>query len=121
MRGQIENIQSEICFLREEMKDKNTVLKMIIYSKGSPREIVLSFPIYRQYQYKNASEKTAFHEQNMPELFQEQSTDPSNRGASKGQHTNLIPITSIKHPTSFPNNYKSHSDNMTERDGSIMY
>ena len=36
LREQIENLQSEICFLREEMKEKNTLLKMIIHSKASP-------------------------------------------------------------------------------------
>ena len=82
LREQIENLQTEISFLREEMKEKNTLLKMIIHSKGSPREMTLSSPIYRQCQCKNASEKTPFHEQNMPEPFQEQSTDPSNRGAN---------------------------------------
>ena len=57
----------------------------------------------------------------MPELFQEQSTDPSNRGASKDHHTNLIPILSINHSTSFPINYKNDSNIMVERDGSIVY
>ena len=61
LREQIENLQSEISFLREEMKEKNTLLKMIIHSKGSPREMTLSFPIYRQCQCKNVSEKTPFH------------------------------------------------------------
>ena len=93
---------------------------MIIHSKGSPREMTLSSPIYRQCQCKNASEKTPFHEQNMPEPFQEQSTDPSNRGANKDHHTNLIPIPSINHPTSFPINYKNDSNIMVERDGSIV-
>ena len=82
LREKIENLQSEISFLREEMKEKNTLLKMIIHLKGSPREMTLSSPIYRQCQCKNASEKTPFHEQNMPEPFQEQSTDPSNSGAN---------------------------------------
>ena len=36
LREQIENLQSEISFLREEMKEKNNLLKMIIHSKGSP-------------------------------------------------------------------------------------
>ena len=93
---------------------------MIINSKGSPREMTLFPPIYKQYQCKNASEKTPFHERNMPESFQEQSTGPSNRGSSKGHHTNLIPIPSIKHPTSFPINYKNDSNIMVERDGSIV-
>ena len=56
----------------------------------------------------------------MPEPFQEQSTDPSNRGANKDHHTNLIPIPSINHPTSFPINYKNDSNIMVERDGSIV-
>ena len=60
------------------MKEKNTLLKMIIHSKSSPREMNLSSPIYRQYQCKNASKKTTLHKQNMPESSQEQSTDPSN-------------------------------------------
>ena len=103
-RKQMENLQSEICFLLEEMKEKNTLLRMIIHSKGSPREMTLSSSIYRQCQCKNASEKTHFHEQNMLELFQEQSPNPSNRGASKDYHTDLITIPPIKHPTSFPVN-----------------
>ena len=82
--------------------------------------MTLSSPIYRQYQCKNASEKTPFHKQNMPEPFQEQSTDPSNRGASKDHHTNLIPVPSIKHPTSFPVNYKNDSNIMAERGGNIV-
>ena len=82
--------------------------------------MTLSSPIYRQCHCKNASEKTPFHEQNMPEPFQEQSTDPSNRGANKDHHTNLIPIPSINHPTSFPINYKNDSNIMVERDGSIV-
>ena len=93
---------------------------MIIHSKGSPREMTLSSPIYRQYQCKNASEKTPFHEENMPESFPTQSTDPSTRGASKDHHTNLIPIPSIKHPTSFPVNNKNDSNIMVERDGSMV-
>ena len=36
LREQIENLQSETSFLREEMKEKNNLLKMIIHSKGSP-------------------------------------------------------------------------------------
>ena len=56
----------------------------------------------------------------MPEPFQEQSTDPSNRGTSKDHHKNLIPVLSTKHPTSFPVNYKNDSNIMVERDGSIM-
>ena len=94
---------------------------MIIHLKGSPREMTLSSPIYIQCQCKNASEKTPFHEQNMPEPFQEQSTDPSNRGANKDHRTNLIPIPSINHPTSFPINYKNDSNIMVEREGSIVY
>ena len=31
LRKQIENVQSEISFLREEMKEKNTLLKMMIH------------------------------------------------------------------------------------------
>ena len=49
LREQIENLQSEICFLREEMKEKNTLLKMMIHFKGSPREITLPSPFHRQY------------------------------------------------------------------------
>ena len=56
----------------------------------------------------------------MPESFQEQSTNPSNIGLSKGHTKNLIPIPSIKHPTSFPINYKNDSNIMVERDGSIV-
>ena len=82
--------------------------------------MTLSSPIYRQCQCKNTSEKAPFHEQNMPEPFQEQFTDPSNRGANKDHHTNLIPIPSINHPTSFPINYKNDSNIMVERDGSIV-
>ena len=79
LREQIENPQSEICLLRKEMKEKNALLKVIIHSKGSSREMTLSSPIYRQYQSKNTFEKIPFHEQNMPESPQEQFTDPSNR------------------------------------------
>ena len=70
----------------------------------------LSSPIYRQYQCKNASKKTTLHKQNMPESSQEQSTDPSNWGASKDHHTNLIPIPSTKHINSFAVNYKNDSN-----------
>ena len=69
-REQIANLQSEISFLREEMKEKNSLLKIIIHSKGSPREMTLTSPFYRQFQCKNASEKTPSHEQNMAEPFQ---------------------------------------------------
>ena len=56
----------------------------------------------------------------MQKLFQEQSTNPSNRSASKDHHTSLIPIPSIKNPTSFPVNCKNNSNIMVEKDGSIM-
>ena len=72
LREQIENVQGEICFLCVEMKEKNTLLKMIIHSKGPPQEITLSSPIYRQYHSNNASEKTSFHKQNMAESPQKQ-------------------------------------------------
>ena len=101
LREQIQNLQLEICFLNKEIKEKNTLLEMIIHSEGSPQEIIESSPIYRQYQPKNASEKTPFHEQNMPESFQEQSINPRNRAASKDHHTDVIPIPSIKHSASF--------------------
>ena len=107
-------------FLREEILEKNTLLKMIIDSKGSPREMTLSSPIYKQCQCKNASKKTAFHEKSMPESFQEQYTNSSNRSSSKDHNTNLIPIPSINHATSFSNNYKNDSNIMVERDGSIV-
>ena len=71
LREQIGNLQIKISFLRKEMKEKNILLKMIIHSKGSPQEMTLSSPIYRQCQCKNASENTPFHEQNMPEPFQD--------------------------------------------------
>ena len=74
------------------MKEKNTFSKMIIHSKGFPPKMTFSSPIYRQYQRNNASEKTLFHKQNMPESPQEQSSDPSKRGTSKNHHTNSIPI-----------------------------
>ena len=51
---------------------KNTLLKMIIHSKGPPQEMTLSSPIYRQYHSNNASEKTSFHKQNMAESPQKQ-------------------------------------------------
>ena len=120
LREEMENLQSEIFFLREEMKEKSTLLKMIVHSKGSLREMTLSSPIYRQCQCKNASKKTRFHEQNKPEPFQERYTHPSNGGAIKDNHTNLISIPSINHPSSFPINYKSDSNIMVERDGSIV-
>ena len=120
LREQIENLQSEIFFLLEEMKEKNSLLKMIIHSKDCPRELTLSSPVYRQFQCKNASKKIPFHEQNMSERFQKQSTDPSNKDGSKDHHTSLIPIPSINHPTSFPSNYKNDSNIMVERDGSIV-
>ena len=47
------------------MNEKNTLLKMIIHLKDSPQEMTLSSPIYRQFQCKNATKKTPFHEQNM--------------------------------------------------------
>ena len=40
----------------------------------------------------------------------------NNRDARKDHHTNLIPIPSIKHRTSFPVNYKNDSNIMVERD-----
>ena len=95
LREQIENFQNEICVLRNEMEEKNTLKKMI-HSKLFPPKTTFSSPIYRQYQSNNASKKTPFHEQNMPESPQEQSSDPSNRGTSKDHHTNSILIPSIK-------------------------
>ena len=77
-----------------------------------------SSPIYRPYQSKNASKKTPFHEQNMPESPQVQSTDPA--GTSKDHHTNLIPVRAIKHSTSFTVNYKNESNIMVEWDSSIV-
>ena len=56
----------------------------------------------------------------MPEPFQEQCTDPSNRGANKNHHTNVIATPSINNPASFPINYKNDSNIMVERDGSIV-
>ena len=60
LREQIENLQSEILFLRQEMKEKilKMKVKMIIHLNCSFREMALSSPIYRQCQFKNASEKT---------------------------------------------------------------
>ena len=55
----------------------------------------------------------------MIESFLEQSINPRNRAASKDHHTDLIPIPSIKHSTSFPINYKNGLITMVERDGSI--
>ena len=46
---------------------------MIIFSQCSPQELTLSSPIYRQYQSKNASKKTPFHEQHLPVSPQEHS------------------------------------------------
>ena len=77
------------------MKEKNTLLKMVIYSEGSPQKVTLSSPIYLQYQRKNISKKTFFHEQNIPESPQKQSTDSSNRDTSKDHHTNFIPIQTL--------------------------
>ena len=45
LREQKGNLQGEISFLREEMKEKNILLKKIIHSQGSPREMNLSSPI----------------------------------------------------------------------------
>ena len=39
LREQIEHLQSEIYFLQKELKERNTLLKMIIHSKVSPREM----------------------------------------------------------------------------------
>ena len=75
VRGQMEDLQSEMCFLRQEMKEKNTLLKIIIHLKGSPQELTFSSPIYRQYQSKNASKNAPFLKQNWPESPQEQSTN----------------------------------------------
>ena len=69
LREQIENLQSEIYFLREEMKEKNTLLKMMINSKSSPQEMTLSSHIYRQYQCKTASKNTPYHEQKCQNHF----------------------------------------------------
>ena len=77
-----------------------------------------SSPIYRQYQSKNASEKTPFLEHNVPESLQVQSTDPL--GARKDHHIKLIPVPAIKHPTSFTVNYKNESNITVERDSSIV-
>ena len=44
LRKQIENLQSKTCILSEEMKEKNTLLKMIIHSNGSLRETTSSSP-----------------------------------------------------------------------------
>ena len=54
----------------------------------------------------------------MPESPQVRSTDPT--GTSQDHHINLIPIPSIKHPTSFTVNYKNESNIMLERDSSIV-
>ena len=40
LREQIQNLQLEICFLNKEIKEKNTLLEMIIHSEGSPQEII---------------------------------------------------------------------------------
>ena len=80
--------------------------------------MTLSSPIYRQYQSKNACEKTSFHEENIPESPQVQSTDPT--GTSKDHHTNLILVPSIKNPASFTVNYKIESSIMVERESSIV-
>ena len=77
------------------MKEKNTLLKMVIYSEGSPPKRTLSSPVYWQYQRKNVSKKTFFHKQNIPDSHQKQSTDPSNRDTSKDHHTNFIPIQTL--------------------------
>ena len=37
VRKQMKGLQSEISFLRKEMKGKNTLLKIIIHLKGSPK------------------------------------------------------------------------------------
>ena len=39
LREQIENLQSEMYFLHKKLKERNTLLKMIIHSKVSPREM----------------------------------------------------------------------------------
>ena len=66
---------------------------MIIHSKGSPREMTLFSPIYRQYQCKNVSEKTPFHEPNMSESSQEQSTHPSSRSKQQRSSRKFNPNT----------------------------
>ena len=70
-------------FFTPKTERKNYLVQMIVHSKGSLREKTLSSPIYRQYQGNNASEKTLFHKQNIPESPQEQSTNRSNRAQSK--------------------------------------
>ena len=99
------------------MQEKNTLLKMIIHSKGSPPKWP-SFPIFRECQSKNVSEKSPFREQNMPESPQVQSTDPTS--TSKDHHTNVIPVLSMKHPTNFTVNCKNESNVMVGRDSSIV-
>ena len=103
------------------MKEKNNLLKVIVHSKSSPREITLYSPIYRQYQCKNAFENTPFDEQNIPQSPQEQSIGPSDSGARKDHHSNLISMPSIKHPISFADNYENDSNIMVEKGDSIVY
>ena len=59
LREQIENLQYKYVFYAK--KRKKTLLKMITHSKGSPKKMTLFSLIYRQYQSKNASQKTLFH------------------------------------------------------------
>ena len=44
LKEQIDILKSEIYFLREEMKEKNNILKMFFHSpKPSPQEMAISF------------------------------------------------------------------------------
>ena len=85
---------------------------MTIHSNGPPPRNDLIFP-YLQ----TVPEEECFGKDTMPRIkhariTQEQSTDD--------HHTDLIPIPSIKHPTSFAVNYKNDSNRMVERDDSIV-
>lgn len=105
-------------FTKKKCKKKIYFIENDHLFEGFSPKMTLSFPIYRYCQAKNASEKTPFPEQNMPESPQVESADPTS--TSKDHHTNLILVTSIEHPTSFTVNYKNESNIMVETDSSIV-
>ena len=114
LREQIENLIAKCMFFTQKIERKNNLLKMIILFQGFPQEMTWLSLIYRQLQSNHSFKMVSFHEQNMPESPQEQSTDPSNRSTSIDHQRYLIPIPSIKHRTNF-----AISSIMVEGDKSI--
>ena len=114
LREQIENRQGEICFLREEMKEKTTPKWSFTLRVFHQKWFYL--PLFTD----STSVKMLPKRQLSKNKTYQNHHNPSNRGASKDHHTNFIPIPSIKPPTSFAVIYKKDSNIMVERDGSIV-